>query len=73
MSKFLNDNNDAKAIAIPQVFSEKSRAKDKCDPKIQICAWEPILKTLWEKEKILVASIFSFSHNVFKMVISLTS
>ena len=23
-------------------------------------------KTLWEKEKILVTSIFSFSHNVFK-------
>ena len=24
-----------------------------------------LLKTLWEKEKMLVASIFSFSHNVF--------
>ena len=28
--------------------------------------WErSLLKTLWEKEKMLVASIFSFSHNVF--------
>ena len=27
MSKLLHDNNDAKAIAIPQVFSENSRAK----------------------------------------------
>ena len=25
----------------------------------------PLLKTLWEKEKMLVTSIFSFSHNVF--------
>ena len=25
-----------------------------------------IKKTLWEKEKMLVTSIFSFSHNVFK-------
>ena len=24
-----------------------------------------LLKTLWEKEKMLVTSIFSFSHNVF--------
>ena len=28
------------------------------------------LKTLWEKEKMLVTSIFSFSHNVFKSPIS---
>ena len=28
-----------------------------------------LLKTLWEKEKMLVTSIFSFSHNVFKPVI----
>ena len=26
---------------------------------------KPFLKTLWEKEKMLVTSIFSFSHNVF--------
>ena len=26
------------------------------------------MKTLWEKEKMLVTSIFSFSHNVFKRV-----
>ena len=25
-------------------------------------------KTLWEKEKMLVTSIFSFSHNVFKLI-----
>ena len=25
------------------------------------------VKTLWEKEKMLVTSIFSFSHNVFKI------
>ena len=24
------------------------------------------LKTVWEKEKMLITSIFSFSHNVFK-------
>ena len=27
-------------------------------------------KTLWEKEKLLVTSIFSFSHNVFKRLVS---
>ena len=27
-------------------------------------------KTLWEKEKMLVTSIFSFSHNVFKRLLS---
>ena len=26
---------------------------------------EAFLKTLWDKEKVLVSSIFSFSHNVF--------
>ena len=26
---------------------------------------DSLLKTLWEKEKLLVTSIFSFSHNVF--------
>ena len=26
---------------------------------------EGFLKTLWEKDKMLVTSIFSFSHNVF--------
>ena len=30
-------------------------------PKMSLIA----LKTLWEKEKMLVTSIFSFSHNVF--------
>ena len=34
MSKFLY-NNDAKAIAIPQVFSENSRAKNKPYPQSQ--------------------------------------
>ena len=24
-----------------------------------------LLKTLWEKEKMMISSIFSFSHNVF--------
>ena len=28
--------------------------------------WE-MQKTLWEKQKMLVTSIFSFSHNVFKV------
>ena len=29
-------------------------------------SWERrLLKTMWEKEKMMVASIFSFSHNVF--------
>ena len=26
---------------------------------------ELLMKTLWEKEKMLVTSIFSFSHNIF--------
>ena len=26
-----------------------------------------LLETLWEKDKVLVTSIFSFSHNVFKL------
>ena len=30
------------------------------------CPWETsILKTLWEKEKLLVMSNFSFTHSVF--------
>ena len=30
------------------------------------CPWETsLLKTLWEKEKLLVTSNFSFSHHVF--------
>ena len=30
------------------------------------CPWETsLLKTLWEKEKLLVTSNFSFSHSVF--------
>ena len=33
--------------------------------KLWILSWIG-LKTLWEKEKMLVTSIFSFSHNVFK-------
>ena len=28
------------------------------------------LKTLWEKEKLLITSNFSFSHSVFKKLIS---
>ena len=31
MSKFLHENDDAKAIAIPQVFSKNSRAKKQID------------------------------------------
>ena len=31
---------------------------------------ERLLKTLWKKEKMLVISIFSFSHNVFQCLIN---
>ena len=30
----------------------------------RVCSWS-LLKTLWEKEKLLVTSNFSFSHSVF--------
>ena len=53
MSKVLHDEDNAKAIAIPQIFSENSRAKNGQE-------------TLCEKEKMLATSIFSFSHNGFQ-------
>ena len=33
----------------------------------------PLLSSMWEKEKMLGTSIFSFSHNVFKSFLSLGS
>ena len=45
------------------------RQQNKCDLKIKCCCWKGE-KTLWEKEKILVTSIFSFSHNVFRRLLS---
>ena len=36
--------------------------------QLQLCAnpsWKSLLKTLWKKEKMLVSSTFSISHNVF--------
>ena len=44
-----------------KVFADE---KNKSDTKIESLFWEE-KKTLWEKEKMLVTSIFSFSHNVF--------
>ena len=41
------------------------RRQNECDCKIEILFWEE-KKTLWGKEKMLIKSIFSFSHNVFK-------
>ena len=35
------------------------------NPDFLLLSQRSLLKTLWEKEKILVTSIFSFSHNVF--------
>ena len=48
----------------------KAFADDKINvnEKIEICFGKD-RKTLWEKEKMLVTSIFSFSHNVFKRVL----
>ena len=37
-----------------------------------LCAWSiRLLKTLWEKEKLLIKSNFSFSHSVFYLVSSM--
>ena len=45
------------------------RRQNKCDFKIDIyLLWEG-KKILWEKEKMLVTSIFSFSLNVFKRLL----
>ena len=39
--------------------------------KMKILVFDRFKKTFWEKEKMLVVSIFSFSHNVFKRLFSL--
>ena len=44
------------------------KTKKKCDRKIAIYFGKDI-KTLWEKEKMLVTSIFFFSYNVFKRLL----
>ena len=52
MSEFLHDDDDdAKAIAIPWVFSKNSRAKNG--------------KKLCEKERMLVTSIFFFQNIIY--------
>ena len=43
---------------IPSLFTTRSR--------LLTLMRKSLLKTLWKKEKMLVTSIFSFSHNVFK-------
>ena len=40
------------------------RRQNKYDRKIEICFWNG--RTIWEKEKMLVIHIFSFSQNVKK-------
>ena len=41
--------------------------------KMVILVFERVKKTLWEKEKMLVTSIFSFSRDVFKISLPLGS
>ena len=48
---------------IPQIQSI-CRRQNKSDRKIEILLWEG-LNTLWEKEKMLVTSIFSYFHIFF--------
>ena len=47
-----------------------SKLKESVDDKLDVAKKMDLslteTKTLWEKEKMLVTSIFSFSHNVFK-------
>ena len=67
---FLQDNyNDADhtmAIAIPRVFSGNSLVNPFPHNNTFWRPWETsLLKTLWEKNKLLVTSNFSFSHKVF--------
>ena len=48
----------------------KASAGDKCNvAKMMIFVFDSSEK-LWEKEKMLVTSIFSFSHNVFRWLFS---
>ena len=51
----------------------QSDLKDSADDKINVTQELNFLgegkKILWEKEKMLVTSIFSFSHNVFKSLL----
>ena len=52
------------------IFSFSDISKSSLDPFpnkplfLHVCSTS-LLKTLWEKEKLLVTSNFSFSHNVF--------
>ena len=64
---FLHDyNNDDKAITLPRVFSKHSQAKNKDFSLMG-------LKTLWEKEKMLVTSISPLFHYVFKRLLQESS
>ena len=45
--------------------SSTCRQQNKCNLRVEIYS-ELGLKTFWEKEKMLGASIFSFSQNVFE-------
>ena len=58
MSHFLHhdDNDDAKAIAIPRVFSENSQAKN-------VTGWVYNIVG-----KMLVINIIVFSHHVYKSI-----
>ena len=51
---------------IMALTKSKASADDKCNvAKMMIFVFDSSEK-LWEKEKMLVTSIFSFSHNVFR-------
>ena len=47
----------------------KAFAEDKINVNEKLKFGLRRIKTLWEKEKMLVTSIFSFSHNAFKRLL----
>ena len=50
-------------IPVEGIFIDSS-ALSQTSPGLRVCS-ASLLKTLWEKEKLLVTSNFSFSHSVF--------
>ena len=72
----MESNDSASVNSLPNnKFSDFSKLKAFADDKVNVGEKKSNLigkvwKTLLEKEKMLVTSIFSFSHNVFKRLLS---
>ena len=67
-------SNKLKALAedkikVVQIMISVCGQKFTCGLKQYIILYWIGSETLWEKEKMLVTSIFSFSHNVFKKLL----